>query len=356
MSELRIAVVGAGILGRRHARVFDEMDGVRLVAVASRSPDSAGTLAAAHAVPAYTDLERMFAEVPCDAVAVATPDPLHFRPVMTALEAGLHVLVEKPLATTLPEAHAMVAEAGRRGLVLQVNYSQRRVPEFAWIREQVAAGVIGRPAMIQSSKQDTIFVPTRMIPWAAATSPIWFMSSHELDLVSWFLGARAVQVRAQEQRGVLEGLGIAAHDGVDALVAWDTGATAAFHSSWVHPETWPHLVTERFTIIGDEGMIHYENRGRRVDCYTRAGGRTVEFTGPQTATEVDGRIRGAFTETLADFHRCIVTGTEPDTSAARTLHVTETQLAILEAAATGLAVTLPGGAGLTPSAEAWQHR
>jgi predicted dehydrogenase len=318
------------------------MEGVALVAVTSRSRDRAEAVAGEFGVPAWTDVEAMLRDVACDAVAVATPDHLHFDPVMNALRAGVHVLVEKPLATSLPEARTMVQEAAARGLVLQVNYSQRRVPEFAWIREQVDAGVIGRPVMIQSSKQDTIFVPTRMISWASETSPLFFMSSHELDLVAWFLGARATAVTAREQRGVLQARGIAAHDGVDALVAYDTGATASFHSSWIHPETWPQLVTERMTLIGEGGMIHFENQGRRVDCFTTAGGKTLTFSGPQTATEVDGRIVGAFTASLEEFRRCVLQRTEPTTSGARTLHVTETQLAILESVATGATVVLPG--------------
>jgi predicted dehydrogenase len=346
MHGMRVAVIGAGILGRRHARVFHEMDGVEFVAVMSRTREAAAQVAAQYGAAAFTDVEQMLDTVACDAVAVATPDHLHFAPVMAALGAGLHVLVEKPLATSAAEAHAMVAEAARSGLVLQVNYSQRRVPEFAWIREQVVAGVIGRPVMVQSSKQDTLFVPTRMITWAAHTSPIYFMSSHDLDLVAWFTGGRAVRVAAQEQRGVLEARGIAAHDGVDALVTWDTGATASFHSSWIHPDSWPHIVTERMTIIGDAGMIHFENQGRRVECFARDGGRTVSFSGPQTATELDGRIAGAFTQALEEFRDCVLTGREPDTSAARTLHVTLTQAAILESVASGEPVQVQDAGGV----------
>jgi predicted dehydrogenase len=348
MSVMRVAVVGAGILGRRHARVFHELEGATLVGVASRSRDRADPLAAEFDVPAWNDAQRMLDEVECDAVAVATPDHVHAAPVLHALRGGRHVLVEKPLATTLPDALAMVDEAARRGLVLQVNYSQRRVAEFAWMKEQLDAGAIGRPVMVQSSKQDTIFVPTRMIDWAAQTSPVFFMSSHDLDLVAWFLGARAMAVTAREQRGVLEARGVAAHDGVDALVAYDTGATASFHSSWIHPETWPQLVTERMTVIGEAGVIHFENQGRRVDCFTTVGGRTVAFTGPQTATEVDGRLRGAFTDSLGEFRDCVRGRREPSTSAARTLHVTETQVAILESAVSGRAVDVPHATPATP--------
>lgn len=342
MSELRVAVVGAGILGRRHARVFTELEGARLVAVASRTLEQAQAVAGGYGARPFADVQRMLDEVPCDVVAVATPDHLHGAPVLAALERGRHVLVEKPLATTLPEARAMTAEAERRNLVLQVNYSQRFVPEYAWIKQRIDAGAIGRPLMALSSKQDTIFVPTRMISWAAQTSPILFMSSHDLDLVAWFFGARAARVTAHETRGVLESMGIAAHDGVDAIVVYDTGATLSCHSSWIHPNSWPQITTDRMTIIGETGVIHHESTGRRVQCYTKADGHTETFTGPQTATEVDGRIQGAFRASLEMFCRSVRDGSVPDTAALRTLHVTETQLAILEAARTGEWILLEG--------------
>lgn len=332
MDPIRVTVVGAGILGRRHARVFNEIDGARLVAVADHSRERAAAAAAAADAPAFTSLEAALGKVECDAVAVATPDHLHVEPVLTALEAGKHVLVEKPLATSVADARRLIDAARQRGLTLQVNYSQRWVAEYAWIRQQITAGTIGRPVMIQSSKQDTIHVPTRMITWAASTSPIFFMSSHDIDLISWFLaGDTVTSVQATEQRGVLTGLGIDAHDGVDALLRFSRGASVALHSSWIHPNTYPSITVDRMTVIGEAGVIEFQSRGRQIECYGRAGGQTLAFTGAQTATEVDGRIEGAFRQSLLSFLACVAGAPEAETSAARTLHVVEIQEAILRA-------------------------
>jgi predicted dehydrogenase len=242
------------------------------------------------------------------------------------------VLVEKPLATTSADALTMIAEAQQRGLVLQVNYSQRYVPEYAWLKEQVAAGTIGAPAMVVSSKQDTIYVPTRMISWAAATSPIFFMSSHDIDLVTWFLDAQAESVSAHEHHGALEALGIQVHDGVDALVKYENGVVANFHSSWILPESYPTITVDRMTIIGTTGMLHFESRDRSVACYAATGGRVVTFSGPQTANEVEGRIHGAFRSSLEIFLSAVRSGIEPDTAARRTLSVVDIQAAILDSA------------------------
>jgi len=332
MRAIRVAVVGAGILGRRHARVFAEIDGAQLVAVADHSLERATAAASPAGAQAFTSIEAALENVDCDVVSVATPDHLHLQPALIALEAGKHVLVEKPLATSVADAHALIAAAEQRRLVLQVNYSQRWVSEYAWIKQQIDAGVIGRPVMVQSSKMDTIYVPTRMISWAASTSPIWFMSSHDLDLICWFLDDRVVEVTAREQRGVLESKGIGAHDGVDAVLRFSRGATLALHSSWILPETYPAITVDRMSIVGERGVIEFESSGRRVACYDARGGKVINFTGPQTANEVNGRIEGAFRQSLLSFLACVEGAPEAMTSARRTLHVTEIQEAILRAA------------------------
>jgi predicted dehydrogenase len=329
MNEIRVVVVGAGILGRRHARVFSEIEGVRVVGVA----DHALERAAATGAPAFPSLEAALAAVQFDAVAIATPDHLHRVPALIALAAGKHVLVEKPLATSVADARMMIDAAARQQRVLQVNYSQRWVREYEWIKRHIASGAIGRPVMIQSSKQDTIHVPTRMITWAASTSPVWFMSSHDIDLVTWFLDDTAESVVATERRGVLDGMGVAVHDGVDAVVKYRGGATVNFHSSWVHPNSYPSITVDRMTIIGDEGVIEFRSNGREVEWYGKSGGTTLRFTGPQTANEIDGRIEGAFRSSLLTFLAAVAGGPEAPTAAARTQHVVEIQEAILTSAA-----------------------
>ena len=331
MSDVRAVVVGAGILGSRYARVFFEMDGISLVGIVDPTLEKAVSVGEPYNAPGFDTFEQLLHEVEFDAAAVATPDHLHFQPVMTALECGKHVVVEKPFATDLGEARTMIEEAARRKLTLKVNYSQRWVPEYMWIKDQIDRGVIGRPTMVLSSKQDTIVVPTQMIRWAAETSPIFFMSSHDLDLVAWFIGSRASRASAHDHWGVLEAHGIDAHDGVDALVTYESGVVANFHSSWIHPNSFPHLVTDRMIIIGERGIIRFESEERQVECYAAAGGQTVVFSGPQTANEVQGRIQGAFTRSLHDFLHCVTTREESSTSANQTLHVTATQVAILQA-------------------------
>lgn len=345
MHPLRVVLVGAGILGRRYARVLGELEDTALVAVVNRTRDRAEALAAAHGARAFEALPAALDAVACDAVIVATADHVHTDPVLTALGHGRDVMVEKPLATVLSEAREMADAAAREDRIVKVNHSQRGVEDYRWVRDRITAGAIGTPRLVQHVRHDRIDVPTAMIAgWAARTSPLFFMSSHDMDLVGWFLGQRPVRVAGQEHRGVLEGRGFDTHDAVDALVTYGDGATAAFHTSWIHPASHPVLATDRFMIVGDEGSIAYQGRGRRAELHGPDGEETVSFIGVHTADEVDGRLAGAFVDSVRDFVRCVRERREPDTSARRLLPLIEAQTAILTAIEERRTVDLGTGA------------
>lgn len=340
MDKLKVAVVGAGILGSRHARVFHEQADTELVAVVDVNA-ARSEVAQRYGAKFYPDVRALLASEDIDAMAIATPDHLHREPVLAALEAGKHVFMEKPLATTIADARAIAAAAGASNLVVMVNYSQRFVTDHLWIKKAIDNGLLGKPQMIISVKFDTIFVPAGMIRgWSAQTSPIYFMSSHDLDLVYWFLGTRPVEVVAHETRGTLDAQGIHVHDGLNALIQFGGGVSTNFHSSWIHPNTYPRVADGYLQIIGSEGALMYNNRMRTVELFNSKGGQKVEFTGPHTADEVDGRITGGFTESVRQFVECIRGQREPQTSPQRTLIIAETQAAVIESLRTKQPVVL----------------
>lgn len=331
--KLRVAVVGAGILGSRHARVFAEQPDCELIAVVDINSVRAEQVAQTHGhgVRAFTDYEAMLQSVEVDAVAIATPDHLHCAPVVAALQAGKHVFMEKPLATTAQDARDIVAAAAAANVVAMVNYSQRFVSDHVWIKQALETGELGKPAFILSVKFDTLSVPTGMIAsWAAQTSPLYFMSSHDLDLVHWFLGADPIEVFAQEVRGTLNAQGINVHDGLNALIQFEDGVSANFHSSWIHPNTYPRVSDGYLQIIGSEGALTYHARTRTAELYNARGGQEVKFSGPHTADIVDGKITGAFTASLRHFVECIREGCEPATSPRRVLPTAEVQAAAIQ--------------------------
>jgi predicted dehydrogenase len=335
-NRLGIAVVGTGLLGARHARVWAEQPETRLVAVMDVREDRARPVAEKYGARWTTELASILEDPAVQAVSIATPDHLHCESVITCLEAGKDVLVEKPLATSQADAERMVAVSRRMGRLLQVNFSQRFVPEFALIKETIARGEIGKPVMIQSLKHDTIYVPTGMIPgWVTVTSPVYFMTSHDLDLIRWYLGAEPAAVVAHEVRSKLAGMGVETHDGLQALVTFSDGTQAQFHTSWIHPNTFPSVSDGYLEIIGTDGVLIYRSRSRELEMYTNKSAQTIKFTGPSTANEVQGKLTGAFVDSLRLFVSSVQERTVPMTEAADSLKAVACQLAMLESARKG---------------------
>ncbi|MBA3257989.1 MAG: Gfo/Idh/MocA family oxidoreductase, partial [Gemmatimonadales bacterium] len=122
-APLPIGVVGVGALGRHHARHLSQLPEVRLAGVCDVDPDRARAVAAELGTRAFTDLDALLRRV--EAVTVAVPTPAHAEVGLRALERGVPLLMEKPLAATLEEADALIAAARRGGLQLQVGHIER---------------------------------------------------------------------------------------------------------------------------------------------------------------------------------------------------------------------------------------
>lgn len=142
--ELRVGLVGAGYIADWHASSLHRVPGVRLVGICDPALSAAEALASSHGARAFSSLSEMMAAVQCDAVHVLTPPHLHAPLAIEALEAGAHVLVEKPFATSLAEAEAMCAAAGKAGRRIGVNHNFLGLPAYQRLRQAMQDGLIGR--------------------------------------------------------------------------------------------------------------------------------------------------------------------------------------------------------------------
>jgi predicted dehydrogenase len=333
--RLNVGVVGAGILGSRHARQFAELAGARLAAVADLNRDRAAEVAGKYGAESFGDFRSMLDMPNLDAVVIATPDHLHVAPVTAALEAGKHVLVEKPLATTVADATKLVEAAKASNRILQVNYSQRFVPDYSWTKDQIVAGTLGRVLSMRSVMNRPISVPTEMINWAGASSPLFFMSSHHLDLMCWYADSPVQEVCAYRVNEVLRSRGIETDDVVQVLVKFRNGTIATVQSSWIFPNNYgtPESLLE---IVGSERVVSL-GRAEAAMVYSASANKSVNLA---TSHEINGVLYGAFRNSLQHFVDSALTGTEPSTSGANTLEVTRLQCAMLDSLEQGRPVVL----------------
>ena len=245
-------------------------------------------------------------------MVVATPDDAHAEPVRMALEAGKHVLCEKPFTTSLAEADSLLALSRTTGVKLQVAFNHRWLSSYYQGFRAIRDGAIGRPIAGYARKNDTIYVPTEMLKWAARTSPIHFLGAHDIDLMRWFFGSEPVEVYARGARGVLAARGIDTWDLVQAQVTFDNGAFATIESAWIYPNTFPTIVDSFVEVVGSDGHLHFDRKRESIEMSTAKA-----FTYPKTflASDVFGRLRGAFVECLSDFVQAVLDDTPPHVGA-----------------------------------------
>lgn len=184
---LRIGIIGLGMMGRHHARVAREVEGVELVAVADAMGDPHGV---AGSLPLYDSVEKLIAHG-IDAAVVVVPTQFHEEVGLTLAEAGVHALIEKPIAHSLEAGERLVEAFERRGLVGTVGHVERFNPALIELRKRIEQGELGQVYQIHTRRQGPF--PARI----ADVGVIKDLGSHDIDLTAWLAKSSYTEVAAQ---------------------------------------------------------------------------------------------------------------------------------------------------------------
>jgi predicted dehydrogenase len=194
MGDLRFGIVGPGKVGGLHASALARIPGARVAAVAGRGPERAHALAATHDARVDESIEQMIERGGVDAVVICTPHPLHRDQAIAAARAGLHTVVEKPMALTPADCDAMIAAAVENRVLLSVVSQRRWYAPVRRVKEAIDTGRIGRPGLatveVLGWRGPEYYA---MDAWRGTLAGegggvIVNQAVHQLDLVRWFLG------------------------------------------------------------------------------------------------------------------------------------------------------------------------
>ncbi len=321
-----VGIIGAGIMGRSHAASISCDPRARLVGVASLPLSSAQELAATYGASFTTDDYReLLARPDINLVTIATPDHLHHDICTAAAERGKNFMVEKPLTTNLKEADDLIAAVRRSGVIAMTCFNHRWIPAYARAWHEIQEGRLGRPVLAYARKNDRIFVPTQMLRWASSTTPAWFLSCHDIDLVNWFFGeGRATEVYATAVWGVLRDRGIETPDAIQAQVRYEGGRVATFESCWIYPNSYPSMTDSFIEVVGEKGMMHLKRDSEQIELAHDTG---FEYPRTSVGSMIHGVQRGAVSDALHHMVSCVVDNAAPLVTLESSRHVT----AILDA-------------------------
>ncbi len=217
---LRVGVVGVGVMGSNHARVFADLPGVRLVGVADPDRKQRNFVTGALGCPGHTDVDGLLA-AGVDAVTIAAPTHLHRDLALSCINRGVHVLVEKPIASSVEEGRAIIAAARRAGLSLMVGHVERFNPAVEAIKDAIR-------------HEDILSIAiTRVGPFPPRMSNVGVvidLAVHDIDLIRWFTDSEIVEVQPQLSSAIAEREDI-------ALLQFRTasGVLAHINTNWITP-------------------------------------------------------------------------------------------------------------------------
>lgn len=281
MHSIGFGIVGTGIMAKAHAAVIHEDPRAHVAGWVSRQTAPPG-IDEFGAAPVHPTIDSLLRDESVTAVLVATPDFAHLEPAVAAARSGRHVLIEKPLATSGDDAEAILAAVRDSGVRAMTLFNQRWAPAYWQAKQELAKPDAGHPIMAYARKNDTLHVPTQMLSWVDRSSPSWFLSSHDIDLVTWFFDVPAVEVFATAVHRVLVERGIDTPDAVQAQVRFEGGAVATFESSWVVPDGYPSVVESFVEVLTSQRHIHVDRKVEQLEVatpermsYPRTGGARI---------------------------------------------------------------------------------
>jgi predicted dehydrogenase len=237
-TRVRIGVVGVGIMGSNHARVLADLPGVKLVGVADPGAGHRALLAQVLGCRACDDVEALL-DLGVDAAVIAAPTHLHHELSLACIKRGVHVLVEKPIASNVEEGRAIVAAAERAGVKLMVGHVERFNPAVQATKDAIKGEEILSIAI------------TRVGPFPPRMSNVGVvidLAVHDIDLIRWFTDSEITEVQPQLKSAVAEREDI-------ALLQFRTasGVLAHINTNWLTPfkARTVHIATRKKYVIAD---------------------------------------------------------------------------------------------------------
>lgn len=311
MRTINVGVIGTGWCGGIRAETCAQSPFVNDLHIAeireARLKEVAGI---AKPATATTDYRALVENPGIEAVMISTtPEPTHYPITKECLNAGKHVLLEKPIALELSEADELIALARSKNLLFTIGYSQRFNPKFAYVKRSIENGTIGQPVSALISRHITRNLGKK-IGGRVKLSPAAMEATHDIDFVLWCLAPRKpVKVYAQEVRKIM-GPQYNVPDCVWIIVTMDDGSAFTIGAGWVLPPAYPNFSSTWIEVVGTEGALMVDDTHRDVYVTTMQSG--IQFPISTMPGESVGHVyAGPMAAETVHFLECVALGRQP---------------------------------------------
>jgi predicted dehydrogenase len=333
MRQLKVGVIGVGQMGAKHAEVYARLPQAELVGLADPRIDACRQVAGRLGVEdAYEDYQELLARADLEAVSICTPDEAHKEPVLAAIDAGKHIMLEKPLATELKEAEEIVSALDQSSVKAMVAYLLRFDPRYLAVKEAIERGDLGEIVYIVSHRNSPHTEGPKR--YKAGTSLTMHVAVHDLDLITWFMQTQPSKVFAIAVSKLLEVKQMT--DAASALITFENGVLASVNYSWVLPDHSTTRLDARMEVVGTHGSAYVGVYHEQAVLLTSARG--IDAPDVHHAPGFGGEVRGDLREELIAFIDCVLHDRPSPIPVEEGLHSLKLANAIEESISKGIAV------------------
>lgn len=268
MNQLRVAVIGTGFWGKNQARVFSQLHQTKLMCVCDANPKTASTIGSQFNVEHTTDFNSVLSRRDIDAVTICTPTVTHRDVATRALEAGKHVLVEKPMTNTAAEANELLSLAKKKELRIMPGHIERFNPAVTYLKSRVDEGALGNIMLL---------VARRVGRWPERIGDVGVVRDtaiHDIDLARYIFADEVSAVYAQ-----LGSLRHSKEDYAEIMLQFSKGGTAFIDANWLTPKK-----TRTMVVTGSDATAELDYITQQVSIESSERTVTPNLDGKEPLT------------------------------------------------------------------------
>ena len=306
MRNINVGVIGVGAMGQNHVRVYSEIKNANLLAISDLMKGTLAEVSKKYNTVGYVDYDNILGMQEIEAVSICVPTTYHYEVVMSAIEHGKHVLVEKPIAFTLDEAKEMVDAAEDAGVKLATGHVERFNPAVLEAKRLIDEGVIGE--IVSASAKRVGPFPPRIKDVGVTID----LAIHEVDIMFYLIDSPASRVYANMGSRLEK---CEYEDHAELMMKFENGAVGVLETNWLTP-----YKKRQLEITGVDGIISIDYIDQTVKVYGK------------NARKIDVEHKEPLREELNAFLLAIDRDEEPKITGADGIHALKVVLAAMKSA------------------------
>lgn len=314
MKKINVGVIGVGAMGQNHVRVYSEIKNANLLAISDLMKGTLAELSKKYNTVGYVDYDNVLGMPEIDAVSICVPTTYHYEVVMSAIEHGKHVLVEKPIAFTLDEAKEMVDAANDAGVKLATGHVERFNPAVLEAKKLIDEGVIGE--IVSASAKRVGPFPPRIKDVGVTID----LAIHEVDIMFYLFDSPVSRVYANMGSRLEK---CEYEDHAELMMKFENGAVGVLETNWLTP-----YKKRQLEITGVDGIISIDYIDQTVKLYGK------------NARKVNVEHKEPLREELSSFLSAIDRDEEPKITGADGIHALKVVLAAMKSAKSKIPINM----------------